>query len=128
MGISRQQCDGDCVIICLLMVTQSFVIRAKIRKELLMASALIQFRTEDTAKIKAINVCEKLGIDLPTYMRMCISRLIQENGIPFSMKLDTVPENKGIKAMKAASVIAIENSIAEMTLDEINAEIAEARK
>ncbi len=24
---------------------------------------------------------------LPTYMRMCISRLIQENGIPFSMKL-----------------------------------------
>lgn len=61
-------------------------------------------------------------------MRMCISRLIQENGIPFSMKLDTVPENKGIKAMKAASVIAIENSIAEMTLDEINAEIAEARK
>ena len=93
-----------------------------------MASALIQFRTEDTAKIKAINICEKLGIDLPTYMRMCISRLIQENGIPFSMKLDTVPENKGIKAMKAASVIAIENSIAEMTLDEINAEIAEARK
>ena len=93
-----------------------------------MASALIQFRTEDTAKIKAINICEKLGIDLPTYMRMCISRLIQENGIPFSMKLDTVPENKGIKAMKAASVIAIENSIAEMTLDEIYAEIAEARK
>ncbi len=93
-----------------------------------MASALIQFRTEDTAKIKAINICEKLGIVLPTYMHRCISRLIQENGIPFSMKLDTVPENKGIKAMKAASFIAIENGITEMVTDEINAEIAEERK
>jgi DNA-damage-inducible protein J len=93
-----------------------------------MASSLVQFRTEDTAKIKAINICEKLGIDLPTYMRMCISRLIQENGIPFSMKLDAIPENKGIKAMRAASQIAMRNGISDMTLEEINAEIAAARK
>ena len=93
-----------------------------------MASTLVQFRTEDTAKIKAINICEKLGIDLPTYMRMCISRLIQENGIPFSMKLDIEADNKGIKAMKEASLIAMRNGISEMSLDEINAEIAEARK
>ena len=99
------------------------------RKELLrMASSLVQFRTEDTTKLKAISIWEKLGIDLPTYMRMCISRLIQENGIPFSMKLDVVPENKGIKAMKEASSIAAKNGISDMTLDEINAEIAEARK
>ena len=88
-----------------------------------MASSLVQFRTEDTSKIKAITICERLGIDLPTYMRMCISRLIQENGIPFSMKLDEEPENKGVKAMKAASLIARQNGISEMTLDEINAEI-----
>lgn len=93
-----------------------------------MANALVQFRTEDTARIKAIQICERLGIDLPTYMRMCISRLIQENGIPFSMKLDTIPENKALKAMKASSRIAEENGISEMTLEEINAEIAEARK
>ena len=61
-------------------------------------------------------------------MRMCISRLIQENGIPFSMKLDGEPENKALNAMKAASRIAEENGIADMTLDEINAEIAEVRK
>ena len=93
-----------------------------------MASSLVQFRTEDSAKIKAISICEKLGIDLPTYMRMCISRLIQENGIPFSMKLDAEPENKALNAMKEASRIARENGISEMTLDEINAEISEARK
>ena len=93
-----------------------------------MSSSLVQFRTEDTSKIKAISICERLGIDLPTYMRMCISRLIQENGIPFSMKLDCGTESTGLAAMKAASRIAEENGISDMSLDEINAEIAEARK
>lgn len=93
-----------------------------------MANTLVQFRTEEDSRIKAISICEKLGIDLQTYMRMCISRLIQENGIPFSMKLDDLPENKGLKAMKAASKIAYESGISDMTLDEINAEISEVRK
>ena len=93
-----------------------------------MANSLIQFRTEEASRIKAISICEKLGIDLQTYMRMCISRLIQENGIPFSMNLNDLSENRAIRAMKAASRIADENGISDMTLDEINAEISEARK
>lgn len=93
-----------------------------------MANSLVQFRTDDTSKIKAMDICERLGIDLPTYMRMCISRLIQENGIPFSMKLGKESENRAIAAMKAASRIAEENGISDMAQDEINAEIAEARK
>lgn len=93
-----------------------------------MANTLVQFRTEEAARINAMNICEKLGIDLQTYMRMCISRLIQENGIPFSMNLNDFSENKAIKAMKSASRIAAENGLSDMTLDEINAEIAEARK
>ncbi|MCM1134250.1 MAG: type II toxin-antitoxin system RelB/DinJ family antitoxin [Clostridium sp.] len=93
-----------------------------------MANTLVQFRAEETARIKAINICEKLGIDLQTYLRMCISRLIQENGIPFSMKLESGTENPGLHAMKAASRIAVENGISEMSLDEINAEISAVRK
>lgn len=93
-----------------------------------MASSLVQFRTDDASKIKAVNICERLGIDLPTYMRMCISRLIQENGIPFSMKLDEKSGSSALKAMKAASRIAEENGISDMTLDEINAEINAVRK
>lgn len=96
--------------------------------ENIMASSLVQFRTDDTSKVKAMNICERLGIDLQTYMRMCISRLIQENGIPFSMKLENESENRAVEAMKAASRLAQEAGVADMTLEEINAEIAEVRK
>ncbi len=89
-------------------------------------SSLVQFRTDDAAKIKAASICEKLGIDLPTYMRMCIARLIQENGIPFSMKIE-FDENPALFAMKEASMIADNNGISDMTLDEINDEIRKVR-
>lgn len=93
-----------------------------------MANVLVQFRADDSVRVKAMGICERLGIDLPTYMRMCIVRLVQENGIPFSMKLDRDTESLALAAMKAASRIAEEQGIADMTLDEINAEIQAARQ
>lgn len=68
----------------------------------------------------------QLGIDR---RRICAPVLPfdSENGIPFSMKLEPKPENKGLQAMKEASRIAAENGIADLSLDEINAEIAAAR-
>ena len=92
-----------------------------------MASTLVQFRTEDTEKLKSIEILEQLGLSLPTYLRMCMSRLNQENGIPFSMKLEE-EKNAGIRALQRASRIAEEYGISDMSLDEINAEITEARK
>ena len=93
-----------------------------------MANTLVQFRTEESVRLQAIQICEKLGIDLPTYLRMCVARLIQENGIPFSMNVNDVYENRALRAMKTASRIAEENGISDMSLEEINAEIAEAKK
>ena len=93
-----------------------------------MASTLVQFRTDDSAKATAVSICERLGIDLQSYLRMCISRLNQENGIPFSMNVNDIPRNKGIEAMRAASRIAEENGISDMTLQEINKEISAVRK
>lgn len=92
-----------------------------------MASTLVQFRTEDTEKLKSIQILEKLGLSLPAYLRMCMSRLNQENGIPFSMTLEK-KYSPGIYALEKASKIAEEYGIYDMSLDEINAEIAEARK
>jgi len=92
-----------------------------------MASSFVQFRIDDISKTKAISICERLGLDLPSYLRMCISRLNQENGIPFSMNASDIPKNRGIEAMKAASRIAEEHGISNMSLEEINAEINAAR-
>ena len=91
-----------------------------------MSNTLVQFRAEESSRVQAVSICNKLGIDLATYLRMCITRLVQENGIPFSMKIET--EDPGITALKEASRIAKERGITNMSLDEINAEIAEARK
>ncbi len=93
-----------------------------------MSNTLVQFRTEESARIKAIGICEKLGMDLPTYLRMCVYRLNQENGIPFSMKIKESEETKALEAMKRASAIAEEYGISNMSLEEINAEICAARK
>ena len=92
-----------------------------------MASTLIQFRADDADKIAASQICDDLGINLQVYLKLCMTRLIKERGIPFSMKLDTSSDDVALKALKRASQIAEENGIADMTLDEINAEISEVR-
>ena len=91
-----------------------------------MASTLVQFRTEDSEKIKSVQILDQLGLTLPAYLRMCMIRLNQEKGIPFSMKLEE--ESHGIKALRQANQIAEQYGISDMSLDEINAEIAETRK
>ena len=58
---------------------------------------------------------------------MCLSRLVTDNGIPFSMRLNE-QDNKGIAAMKKAQRIAEQKGISDMTLDEINDEISGTRK
>ena len=93
-----------------------------------MATSLLQVRVEDSLKSEAATIYEDLGIDLSTAVRMFLKRSVMEQGIPFSMKLGDDSERRAFAAMKEASKIAEENDISEMTLDEINAEIAEARK
>ena len=92
-----------------------------------MPNTLVQFRTDENSRIKAMIICEQLGIDLQTYMRMCISRLIYENGIPFSMKVEDMPRSKGVRALREMGRISAEKGHAELSLDDINAEIDKAR-
>ena len=92
-----------------------------------MQSTLLQVRVDEKTRSAAGSIFEKLGIDLPTAVRMFLARTILENGIPFSMKLEP-KVNPGIRAMQEASKIAEQFGIADMTLNEINAEIDQARK
>ena len=84
-----------------------------------MENNLIKFEIDDESKFKATLICYKLGINLETYLRICINRLILEDGIPFEMKIKDEPSS-GIKALLEAERISKDNSNSEMTLDEIN--------
>ena len=92
-----------------------------------MVNTLVQFRVDESDRTEAMEICSKLGIDLQSYFRICLARLIREKGIPFSMKIEEAKENKGISATKRASKIAKEYGISDLSLDEINEAIREAR-
>ena len=91
-----------------------------------MANGLLQLRVDDNLKREATEIYSQLGLDLPTAIRMFLTRSVQVRGIPFSMQL---PEGdyKAIAAMRRMSWMAEERGVADMTLDEIYAEIAAAR-
>ncbi len=55
-----------------------------------MANSLVQFRIDDGLRRQANELCEKLGLDLSTYLRMSLTKLVQEQGVPFAVKLNTI--------------------------------------
>ena len=94
-----------------------------------MANTLVQFRIDDTLRQQANELCVKLGLDLSTYLRMSLTRLVQEQGVPFNLKLNSVPSSaEAIAAMRKISAVSKANGTAKMSLDEINAEISAVRK
>ena len=94
-----------------------------------MATSVVQFRVDDELKEQATAVCENLGIDLPTALRMFMKRTVLANGIPFNMTLpnEDYRSNRAVRAMFAQGEDAKKNGTADMTLEEINAEIAASR-
>ena len=92
-----------------------------------MPTTLIQFRAEESLKAKGSDICEKLGIDLQTYMRMCLVKLCREEGIPFNLSA-VDRKNDVMQAMDALHRQAEAAGVCDMTLDEINAEIEAVRR
>ena len=95
-----------------------------------MSSSIFQMRLDDELKGEAAAVFEKLGLDLPTAIRMFLKRSILDNGIPFSIPLPKGPycAERAVEAMKKMSAEARKNGISELSLEEINKEIAAARE
>ena len=72
---------------------------------------------------------EGLGIDLSTAVRMFLKRSVLVNGVPFSMTLPKAEykAERALRAMQEISEAAERNGVADMSLEEINAEIAAVR-
>ena len=96
--------------------------------EIIMAEqVLIQFRADKELKQEVAEIYEELGMDLPTAFRMFMKKSVVEKGLPFKA---TLPEEKitRVEAKRAFHDLRKQAvDIPEMTLDEINAEIAEVR-
>ena len=90
-----------------------------------MSTSLLQVRVEDSLKDEAARVFESLGIDTSTAVRMFLKRAVMDNGIPFRMTLPKEPyrADRGVRAMQEISESATKKGVADMSLDEINAEI-----
>ena len=95
----------------------------------IMANGLLQLRIDDNLRKEASDVYSQLGLDLPTAIRMFLTRSVQVRGIPFSMILpeENYKATAAVTAMKRMSNDAENAGVADMTLDEINAEIEAVR-
>lgn len=88
---------------------------------------LIQFRADKALKQEVTEIYESLGLDLPTALRMFMKKSKVVRGVPFDVRL---PENTVTRAeaMRAFEDLRVQASdLPELTLEEINAEIAAAR-
>lgn len=94
-----------------------------------MATSVMQVRVDDDLRAQAAAVYEELGIDLPTAIRMFLKRSVAVNGVPFSMTLPKreYETERAIRAMRSLSDAARQNGTADMSLEEINGEIAASR-
>lgn len=89
-----------------------------------MSTATLQIRVEDNLKEQAIALFERLGLDLPTAIRIFLKKSVAENGVPFEIKEKPRVSANGLEAMYALNAEAIKNGKAGMTEEEIEAEIA----
>ena len=88
---------------------------------------LIQFRADKILKQEVADIYEQLGMDLPTAFRMFMKKSKQVKGLPFEAVLpeQTITREDALNAFYEARKQMADEP--EMSLDEINAEIAAAR-
>jgi DNA-damage-inducible protein J len=89
--------------------------------------ALVQARVDKELKQEVAEIYEALGMDLPTAIRMFFVRSKMVRGIPFDTTLpkDVLTRTEAMNALD--DMFEQASDVPEMSLDEINAEIAEVK-
>lgn len=87
---------------------------------------MLQVRIDDETKNKASELFNALGLDLSTAVRIFLLKSIAVGGIPFEMNINSSGA-KAIAAMERMGQKSKELGNDKLTLDEINAIIAETR-
>ena len=84
-----------------------------------MATTNLNIRTDKDIKDKAEKIFSELGLNMTTAVNMFLRTTICENGIPFTLKLDT-PNELTIAAIEEGRYIATDPKIKSYsTIDEL---------
>ena len=86
-----------------------------------MATTNLNIRTDKDIKEQADRIFSELGLNMTTAINMFLRTAIRENGIPFSLKLDT-PNEMTAAAIEEGRSIASDNNIKGYTnMDDLKA-------
>ena len=100
-------------------------IKVCISMEMYMANAtLVQLKVDREIKEDVSRIYENLGLDLPTAIRIFFKKSIAVGGLPFELR----EENNRWQLYDQVRKSIQENNVPEMSLEEINAKIAETGK
>ena len=96
-----------------------------------MAMSVLQIRLDENLKNQVSALFERLGMDVSTAVRAFFRRALVENKLPFEMnEVPSATDQDGIRLMNAlheAQRLAYENGVANLSEEEIEAEIKAAR-
>jgi DNA-damage-inducible protein J len=89
---------------------------------------LLQVRVDKKTKERAAAVFESIGMDLSTAVRVFLRKAILVGGIPFEVTNSDKLTVDAMMALEEMRDISEANGNCNMTLEEINEEIAAARR
>ena len=93
-----------------------------------MAQATFSIRMEETLKKQFDNLCSEFGMNATTAFNVFARAVVRERKIPFEIQASSdVSRASGMQAFMALREEAKANGVQDMSLDEINEEIRQAR-
>ena len=99
---------------------------------MIMAMSVLQIRLDENLKNQVSALFERLGMDVSTAVRAFFRRALVENKLPFEMnEVPSATDQDGIRLMNAlheTQRLAYENGVANLSEEEIEAEIKAARR
>ena len=84
---------------------------------------------DENLKMEFEKICNCLGMDMSTAINVFARAVVREKKIPFELSdSDIYSKEETLKVINDIRMKAVENGTADMTMEEIDAEIAKARK
>ena len=95
-----------------------------------MGQATFSVRMDETLKTEFETLCNYFGMNMNTAFNVFARAVVRERRIPFEISSpDTVvTRTKALETLQKLRQQAKENGVADMSLDDVNQEIAKARR